>query len=239
MSDSELYVAPHLTPTATRPLLGSTILVVEDSRFASEALRLLCLRSGARIRRADCLKSARRHLQVYRPTVVIVDLGLPDGSGAELIADLARATPRVEVLLGTSGDTAMETAAIDAGADGFLPKPIVSLAAFQAAVLGLMPPDRRPRAPFVLHDDEIEPDAIALCDDLEHAADLLSAPMENAALGYVAQFLGGVARSADDEALEKAAAELSAACQHGGPLDATTARMAGLVADRLQAKRAI
>ena len=70
-------------PTANRPLLGLTVLVVEDSRFACEAMRLLCLRSGARIRRADNLHHAHQHLKVYRPSVVIVDLGLPDRGGAQ------------------------------------------------------------------------------------------------------------------------------------------------------------
>ena len=55
--------SPNLpAPTVNRSLLGLTVLVIEDSNFACEAMRLLCLRSVARIRRADSLRSARQHL---------------------------------------------------------------------------------------------------------------------------------------------------------------------------------
>ena len=137
MTDSDgLTQIPR--PTATRPLLGMTVLVVEDSRFACDAMRLLCLRSGARIRRADCLQSARRHLALYRPTVTIIDLGLPDGSGAELIAEVSTSLPRVAVVLGTSGDSFAEDVAYAAGADGFFPKPVENLATFQNTIISLL-----------------------------------------------------------------------------------------------------
>lgn len=135
---------PAQAPNAGRPLLGMTILAVEDSLYASDALRLMCLHSGARIRRADCLRSARRHLRVYRPSVVVVDLGLPDGSGADLIADLTAATPRIPVILGTSGDDFAEDLSVAAGADGFLRKPITSLVRFQEVILSLLPAERQP-----------------------------------------------------------------------------------------------
>ena len=118
-----------------------TVLVVEDSKYACKGIRLLSLRSGARIRRADCLRSARRHLQVYRPSVVIIDLGLPDGNGTELIEEIHTTSPRVGVVLATSGDSFGESVALAAGADGFFAKPLKSLAVFQETILALMPKD--------------------------------------------------------------------------------------------------
>jgi DNA-binding NarL/FixJ family response regulator len=227
------------TPTATRPLLGLTVLVVEDSRFACEAMRLLCLRSGARIRRADCLRSARRHLQVYRPSVVIVDLGLPDGDGVDLIEELTKAEPRVGVVLGTSGDDHGEASAMAAGADGFIAKPITSLAAFQHLVLSNLPADRQPSGVRELSDETVEPDKIAFQDDMAHIADVLDDPPDERALDYVAQFLSGVARSAKDESLEKAAIALADKRAKGQPARTETAVLAGLIQERLTQKIAI
>lgn len=188
--------------SAERPLNGLTLLLVEDSRYASEAVRLLSLRSGARIRRADCLRSAQRHLQSYRPDVVLVDLGLPDGSGTGLIAELAAQSPRRNVVLGTSGDAAGEAVARAAGADGFLPKPVASLANFQAAILRVLPAVRHTAGPRALRDEVVEADPLALREDLAQAAAALTAA--GADIGYVAQFLLGLARLSHDLPLEQA-----------------------------------
>jgi DNA-binding NarL/FixJ family response regulator len=227
------------TPSALRPLLGLTVLVVEDSRFACEAMRLLCLRSGARIRRADCLRSARRHLKVYRPSVVVVDLGLPDGSGADLIAELAVAHPRIAVILGTSGDDASEDIAIAAGADGFLLKPISSLSLFQQTVLSALPAERRPAGPRRTEVDAVEPDIIAYQDDMALAAEMLSSQGDARSLDYVAQFLSGVARSAQDHALHEAACSLAQVRARGAPAGRHAAQVAALVRARLDRPVAI
>lgn len=240
MDDSDPFSTNYRHPTAARPLLGLTVLVVEDSRFACEAMRLLCLRSGARIRRADSLKAAHRHLQVYRPSAIIVDLGLPDGSGADLIRELATTTPRVGVILGISGDDNGEDVALAAGADGFLAKPVNSLAAFQNAILSQLPADRQPTGPRVLHDEVIQPDSLAYRDDIALAAEVLSDQKEDGkTLDYVAQFLGGVARSADDPTLAKAATDLAACRAEGRPVGPETARIAGLLQERLHTREAI
>ncbi len=220
-----------------RPLTGLTVLVVEDSRVASEAVRLLCLRSGARIRRADCIRTALRHLQTYRPGAVIVDMGLPDGDGADMIATISKAQPRVPVILGISGDPNNREAAMRAGADGFMPKPIESLAVFQQAILSALPPEAQAQGLRVLPDDVIAADPGALRDDLAHVAEVLSLADNTAAIYYIAKFLAGVARSAHDRMLEDAATTLARDHSEGRALATDLARISGLVQDRLATVR--
>jgi DNA-binding response OmpR family regulator len=237
--DDRDFLPPAPTPTANRPLLGLTVLVVEDSLFACEALRLMCLRSGARLRRADSLRAARRHLQVYRPSAMVIDMGLPDGSGAELLDELNTARPRVGVLLATSGDDMARATAAAAGADGFLPKPLESLAAFQDAILSRLPADRQPAGPRLVRDEVIAPDRTAFHDDMAHAAELLGDGTDTGMLDYTLQFLSGVALSAHDTALGQASARLAQARADGGATHASLAQLAGLVQKRLEQRVAI
>lgn len=231
--DDRIAFSPLTTPSAARPLLGMTVLVVEDSRFASDALRLMCVRSGARIRRADCLLSARRHLQTYLPTVAIVDMGLPDGSGSELIAELNAAQPRIELILGTSGDDFAEEAALAAGADGFITKPYSNLTVFQQAILSRLPDAYRPTVARVADNEAIQPDPVAFRDDLLHAADTLQDNSNEALIDYVAQFLGGLARSAEDNKLLTAVKAVESARKSGAAPSADVAHLAGVVQQRL------
>ncbi|MDZ4136967.1 MAG: response regulator [Paracoccaceae bacterium] len=216
-----------IRPTQDQPLLGLTVLAVEDSRFASEVLRLLCQRSGARLRRAESLRAAWDHLRTYRPDVVIVDLGLPDGRGEDLIRDLARgggggadltlpqsATAAIPaghagapLILAISGDPSSRGAALTAGAAAFFEKPVESLAAFQDTLLSHLP-DRAflRRGSGAEPPVAIAPDRLALQDDLSHAADLIAEAatrFENRR--YVAGFVRGLARSTHDSHLEEAA----------------------------------
>ena len=232
MADDLTTFLVSRSPTAERPLMGLTVLLVEDSRFASEAVRLLCLRSGARIRRADCLSSAHRHLQVYRPSVVIVDMGLPDGSGRDLIAEIRQMVPAVPVVLGISGDSGLRAAALAAGADGFLDKPVESLAQFQQAILDALPEADRPHGLRALSDTVVAPDPIALRDDLHHMTEVLREGRKSPVMPYAAHFLAGVALSAHDRALGEAAALLA---QKGGPSRADFSEVNGLLARRLAA----
>lgn len=216
--------------SSDRPLQGLTLLVVEDSRLASEAVRLLCLRSGARIRRADCPRSAARHLRNYRPAAVIVDLGLPDGNGTQLIAQIAGGADGPAVL-GMSGDPDAQGAAMAAGAGGFLAKPVENLALFQQVVLSALPAHMRWPGPRALPDDMLRPGPAGLREDLAHAAKLLDKGPDRREIDYITHFLAGVARISGDRGLEDAAARL----QDGQDRAAGLEPISGLLRERLSA----
>ncbi len=196
---------PSLTAPTSLPLRGVTVLAVEDSRFASDALRLILTRAGARLRRTETLSAAQVHLACYRPDLVIADLGLPDGRGEDLIA---AASARGIPVLAVSGHPEGREAAMDAGAVAFFDKPFPSVAGFLRLVEQLLT-GRGPEAepPLV---EVSGGDPIALRDDLTRAAALVE---EAADPVYVAGFVRGLARSIGDRALEEAAV---AAAGEGG-----------------------
>jgi len=66
---------------------------------------------------------ARRWLEANTPHIVLTDLGLPDGSGIEVIGHALRLHPQCEVLvISIFGDDTHVVAAIEAGASGYLLK---------------------------------------------------------------------------------------------------------------------
>jgi CheY-like chemotaxis protein len=195
---------------AAAPLAGLTVLVVEDSRFASDALRLMIQRLGGRMRRAETIAAARAHVRTYKPDVVIVDLGLPDGPGQALIRDLANGARPPGVILGLSGDPEGRGPALAAGAAGFIEKPLGGLAGFAGAILRHLPggaamtgaPDLGGPAGSLP-----PPDPLALHDDLLRAAAILRGGSAATAVeeGYVTGFLRGLGKVAGDSPLAEAA----------------------------------
>jgi DNA-binding NarL/FixJ family response regulator len=72
---------------------------------------------------AGSCAEARRLLAADAPDVLLVDLGLPDGNGTELIRELRGRHPRTECMVITVfGDERSVVAAIEAGAGGYLLK---------------------------------------------------------------------------------------------------------------------
>ena len=232
---------PKPEPAARKKCMaGTSIMLVDDSRSVSEAIRMMAVRSGARIRRADSLESAKRHLAIFRPNVVIIDLGLPDGNGV----DLARALgslfdPRPAVLVISAADEDVTAAAAAAaGADGYLTKPIDCLYAFQEAVLAVLPetevspPAVSRTIKMVLDDDD------ALIHDLENAQDLISEALSQqdaVSLKFAAQFLIGVAETVGDAELAKTARGLEAAIDVDGNGTAAVPAVLDLIGRRLLA----
>jgi CheY-like chemotaxis protein len=206
MPKLSLCLPPPVRPTHDRPLLGQTVLLVEDSHTSAESLRLLCTRSGARLRRANSLAAAHKHLQVYVPSILLVDLTLPDGTGLDLISEMTGTGRRIGTVLAISADERMLEQTINAGADGFITKPIMSLQAFNAQIIrhvGLR------FHPTIVAGTDLQTDQVAMAQDIRRAVALLKSAQIGPGLSYVTSFVQSFAKEIQDPALAAAAQSLA------------------------------
>jgi DNA-binding NarL/FixJ family response regulator len=101
------------------------VLLVEDHPDYRDLMEdLLSSQSDFKlVAQAGSLAEARNHAARFEFDVVVLDLGLPDGNGVDLIADLRQANPDVAVLiLSASLDAASFERATDVDADEIIDK---------------------------------------------------------------------------------------------------------------------
>src|SRR5438132_12129626 len=100
-----------------------TVLVVDDEPPIRRFLRTSLSASGYRIVEAEDAAGALRSLAIEKPDLVILDLGLPDKSGLELIGEIRKTSTVPIVVLSARHDERSKVAALDLGADDYLSKP--------------------------------------------------------------------------------------------------------------------
>jgi len=101
------------------------MLLVEDDTTIAHELTLRWQQRGWQVRGAGTLAQARAALAVPGLfDLVLLDLGLPDGDGMALLAELRRSDPHTPVMVLTARDqVADRVAGLRQGADDFLVKP--------------------------------------------------------------------------------------------------------------------
>jgi two-component system, OmpR family, KDP operon response regulator KdpE len=101
----------------------STVLVVDDDPALVRALSINLRARGYEVHAADTGAGALRLAASRPPDAVVLDLGLPDMDGGEVIAGLRGWTDVPILVLSAREQSRQKVAALDAGADDFVVKP--------------------------------------------------------------------------------------------------------------------
>ena len=100
-----------------------TVLLVEDDSAIARFVAASLSAAGLAPRHAADAASAQREWQECAPALLIVDLGLPDADGVDLIAGWRAERDTPILVLSARTQEAQKIAALDAGADDYLTKP--------------------------------------------------------------------------------------------------------------------
>jgi two-component system KDP operon response regulator KdpE len=99
------------------------ILVVEDEAEIRRVVRLILQAEGYEVFEADGVQRGRIEAGTRRPDLLVIDLGLPDGDGVDLIRELRQWSAAPVIVLSARSGEDDKIAALDAGADDYLAKP--------------------------------------------------------------------------------------------------------------------
>jgi two-component system, OmpR family, KDP operon response regulator KdpE len=116
---------------------GMKILVVDDERQIRRMLSISLSAEGHQVTEASTGKEALQTSVMFRPDLVILDLGLPDMDGCDVIRDLREWNQVPIIILSVRDRDDDKIGALDAGADDYVTKPFSMgelLARIRAAV---------------------------------------------------------------------------------------------------------
>jgi two-component system KDP operon response regulator KdpE len=100
------------------------VLVIDDDQAVRRFLRTVLSGQGHVVVEAGSVAEGIDQLRRARPDAVLLDLGLPDGDGLEVLAELPPGEPRIPVIvLSARGQEGDKVVALDSGADDYLTKP--------------------------------------------------------------------------------------------------------------------
>jgi two-component system KDP operon response regulator KdpE len=99
------------------------ILVVEDDREIRALMQSSLSVEGFEVQTAVSLSEARALLRHKLPDIVVLDLGLPDGDGVQLVRELRKQHSVPVIVVSARHQEAQKIELLDAGADDYLTKP--------------------------------------------------------------------------------------------------------------------
>lgn len=102
-----------------------TVLVVEDEPVMRERLADMLYKAGAtHVTQCENVATARKAFEEGEFEIILLDLGLPDGDGHELMKEFKAAQDNQHIVLVTADDSIDSIQrAISAGANGYVVKP--------------------------------------------------------------------------------------------------------------------
>lgn len=112
------------------------ILIVDDEPAIRRLLHTSLTRAGYHVVEAGSARETLAALQIDKPEIVLLDLGLPDRDGLELI-QVVKAAGAAVIVVSARDATDQKVAALDLGADDYVSKPFDSeevLARIRAAL---------------------------------------------------------------------------------------------------------